>query len=70
MATFAEIVEAADRLSLDEQETLIELLQHRIAKRNRESLVRDVIEARDEFRQTKPEPSSVSEIMDEAKRES
>lgn len=69
MSTFAEIVEAADRLSPDEQETLIELLQHRIAERNREALVRDVAEARAEFRQSQPKPSSVSKIMDEARSE-
>lgn len=69
MTSFAEIVDAADRLTSDEQETLIEILRHRIARRNRESLLRDVAEARAEFRQTKQNTSSVREIMDEGQSE-
>ena len=46
MPTFSDVVDAADDLSVDEQETLVEILRRRIAKRNREALVRDVAEAR------------------------
>ena len=61
MTTFSEIVEAADRLSVDEQETLIEILQRRIADRNRARLVRDVEEARDEFSRGLARPASGAE---------
>lgn len=69
MSLFSDVVDAADGLSLDEQETLIEILRRRIAKRNRESLVRDVAESRAEFQSGATRPSSVSDIMGEVRRE-
>ena len=70
MTTFSELVDAADNLSVDEQETLVEILRRRIAKRNRDALVRDVADARAEFQSGKTRASSVSDIMDEVRRES
>jgi hypothetical protein len=65
MTTFAEIVDAADRLSADEQLTLLEILRRRLADRNREQLVRDVADARAEFMAGGAQPASVKQIMDE-----
>jgi len=70
MTTFSEVVDAADNLSVDEQETLLEILRRRIAKRNRDALVRDVADARAEFQSGKTRATSVSDIMDEARGES
>jgi hypothetical protein len=70
MPTFSEVVDAADGLSVDEQETLVEILRRRIARRNRETLVRDVAEARTEFRAGQARILSVSDIMDEVRGES
>ena len=70
MVTFSEIAEAADSLSPDEQETLIELLRRRLATRHREQLVRDVAEARAEFQLGKSKSATAREIIDEAQRES
>jgi len=70
MTTFSEVVDAADNLSVDEQETLVEILRRRIAKRNRDALARDVADARAEFQSGKTRPTSVSDIMDEVRRES
>ena len=67
MDTFSDIVEAADHLSVDEQVTLLEILQRRIAIRNRESLVRDVADARREFQDGQLRPTSVSGIMAEVR---
>ena len=67
MTTFSDIVEAADHLSVDEQLTLLEILQRRIAKRNRESLVRDVAEARREFQGGQLRATSVSDILAEVR---
>jgi hypothetical protein len=49
MADFSSVVAAANELSTDEQETLLEILGHRLAERRRAQLVRDVKEARAEF---------------------
>ena len=70
MTSFSDVVDAADELSVDEQETLVELLRRRIAKRNRDTLIRDVADARAEFRSGQTHTSSVSDIMDEARGES
>ena len=70
MTTFSDVVDAADDLSVDEQETLVEILRRRIAKRNREALVRDVADARAEFRTGQARSSSVSDIMEELRGES
>jgi predicted AAA+ superfamily ATPase len=70
MTTFSDVVDAADDLSVDEQETLVEILRRRIAKRNRDALVRDVVEARAEFQSGQLRTSSVSDIIDEVRGES
>ena len=67
MTTFSDIVDAADHLSVDEQVTLIEILQRRIATRNRESLVRDVAAARAEFQAGQIHPTSLSDILAEVR---
>ncbi len=70
MTTFSDVVDAADDLSVDEQETLVEILRRRIAKRNRDALIRDVADARAEFHAGQPRALSVSDIMDEVRGES
>ena len=62
---FSDIVEAADNLSPDEQLALVEILQRRLAERNRAALVKDVADARQEFADGNAKRSTVSEIMDE-----
>ncbi len=69
MAGFSDVVAAADRLSADEQEELLEILRHRLAERRRAGLVREVQEARAEFADGVAGPATVDEIMDEASRE-
>jgi len=46
---FDEILEAVDRLPLEDQETLIAILEKRRLAQRRESLAKDVAEARREF---------------------
>jgi hypothetical protein len=67
--TFSDIVDAADSLSVDEQQTLVEILRRRIAERNRERLLHDVQEARREFGNNQTSPTSVKAIMDEVRGE-
>jgi len=47
--TFNDILEAADQLSLEDQATLVEVLNRRIHERRRDDLVREVQQARREF---------------------
>jgi len=61
--SFNEILEAADELSLDEQTTLLEVLQHRIVERRREALARDVQQARRDFEAGQIRPASPADIL-------
>lgn len=70
MPTFADVVDAADKLSTDEQESLLKILHRRIAERNRARLAADVAEARAEFVSGGTRPATVQQIMDEAQHES
>lgn len=69
MSTFAEVVDAADKLSADEQESLLGILRRRIAETNRAQLADDVAEARAEFVSGRARSATVQQIMDEACRE-
>jgi hypothetical protein len=63
--SFHVVVEAADRLTEEEQETLIELLNRRLAERRRTELVQDIREAQREFDSGALRPATADEIMKE-----
>jgi hypothetical protein len=63
--TFAEILEAADQLPLEDQENLIHILQNRLREQKRMALVRDVQEAQQEFTQGQCQPMTPEQIMEE-----
>ena len=63
MTTFAQAVETVAELSLDEQESLVDLVRRRIAERRRAELVREVKAARQQFRQGKTKVGTPDEIM-------
>ena len=62
---FAEVVEAVDQLSLEEQETLIAILHRRLAQAGRQRLVDEIREAEQEFEQGKCRPMTPAELMRE-----
>jgi polyphosphate kinase len=62
---FHVVVDAADRLTAEEQETLIELLNRRLANRRRAELTRDVQEAEREFDRGALRPATPEDIMKE-----
>jgi hypothetical protein len=62
---FADVLDAADHLSLAEQENLVEVLHHRIVEKRREELAGDVEEAQAEFERGESEPRSPRELMKE-----
>jgi hypothetical protein len=49
MRTFAKVLDWADELGVEEQESLVEVLQRRLAERRRDTLVEAVKSARREF---------------------
>ena len=64
-APFAEALEAADRLSLEDQEELLEVLHRRIIERRREELAAEIREAEEEYQAGGCKPRSAQELMEE-----
>jgi hypothetical protein len=63
--SFGEVLEAADKLSLEEQEALIDVLSRRAADRRRDRLSRDIRKARKEFKEGLVRPASPDDITSE-----
>ena len=63
--SFDEILEATDKLPLEDQEALLDILGRRIAERRRSSLAQEVRNARSELRRGRCEPATADEIMKE-----
>ena len=70
MVMFSDVVDAADRLSTEEQEELLELLRRRLADSCWAQLVREVQESCAEFAAGQAGSASADEIIDEANGES
>ena len=62
---FGELLEAADKLSPEEQETMIEIMHRRIIEHRREELFRDIQLSRQEFQEGKCEPTKPANLLKE-----
>ena len=62
---FGEVLEAADHLSLEEQEELIAILHRRLAQAARERLAAEIQEARQEFAAGRCSRATPDELMRE-----
>jgi hypothetical protein len=60
---FSEVLEAADHLSPEEQEELIDILHRRLALASRQRLVTEIKEARQEFAEGSCSPVTPTELM-------
>jgi hypothetical protein len=63
MKTFAQVLDSADELPVEEQESLVEVLQHRLAERRREVLAEAVRSARQEFKEGRCRPATPKQII-------
>lgn len=61
--SFGAVLEAADILSLEEKETLVDILNHRIAEDNRQQVIEEVKEARLDFSSGACQEATVDELM-------
>ncbi len=64
--TFADVLEAADQLSPDEQIELVAVLKRQIAEAARQRIVADIQEARRDFAARQYKPMTAAEIVGEA----
>jgi hypothetical protein len=62
---FGDVLEAADHLSPEEQESLIAILRRRLAQAGRLRVAADVEESRQEFAQGKCRPATPDELLRE-----
>ncbi len=62
---FNDVLESVDKLSLDEQETLTEVLHRRLIERKRAELVKEIQNAEHEFQEGSSQPATPSDIMKE-----
>ena len=65
LSRFHVIVDAADRLTVEEQETLVTVLSRRLADRRRAELIRDIREGQEEFERGALRPSTPEKIVKE-----
>jgi hypothetical protein len=61
--TFAQVLDSADELGVEEQESLVEVLQRRLAERRRESILEDIRTARREFETGRCRPATSKQIV-------
>ncbi len=63
--TFEEVLEGANKLSPEEQDTIIEILRRRLIERRRNALIVKVNEARKEYKAGRSRQLSSEEIIKE-----
>ena len=63
--TFNDVLESFDKLSLDEQETLTEVIHRRLIERRRSELAKEIQNAQREFKEGSCQPATPSDIVKE-----
>ena len=63
--SFGEVLETVDRLPLEEQEALIDILQRRVIEQRRAELAQDIKDAQKEFKAGHAHPGTPDEVMAE-----
>ncbi len=61
--SFNELLEAVDHLSLDDQESLIDVIRHRMADHRRQKISMLISSAREEYQTGKLAPETPQDIM-------
>ena len=62
---FGEVLEAADKLTLEEQETLVDILNRRMMDRRRSELAKDIRDAQQELQGGGCRSITPDELMEE-----
>lgn len=63
--SFADVLEAVDQLSIEDQEALVEIVRRRASERGRKRMAAEAQEAQREFAEGKCRPTTAGELMDE-----
>ena len=62
---FSDVLEAVDQLSLEDQQSVVEILRSRIIEKRRDDLVAEVEEAEAEYQAGKAVPRTARQLIDE-----
>ena len=62
---FAEVLEAVDQLSAEDQEALVEIVRKRAAERGRKRLAAEAREALRDFNEGRCQPTTPGDLMDQ-----
>jgi hypothetical protein len=68
ISRFDQVLESIENLSVDEQETLIDLITHRLAERRRSEIAANIAQAQVEYQSGKVFRGTVTQIMDELRK--
>jgi hypothetical protein len=63
--SFAEVLEAADHLPLEDQEALVDVLQRRIIERRRGEILKEIHKAHKEYQEGRTRPATAADILAE-----
>ncbi|MEH2206765.1 MAG: hypothetical protein V7K53_22270 [Nostoc sp.] len=63
-----QVLENIENLSVDEQETLIDLISHRLAERRRSEIAANIAQAQVDYQTGKVFRGTVTQIMDELRK--
>jgi hypothetical protein len=63
-----QVLESIEDLSVDEQETLIDLMRHRLAERRRSEIAANIAQAQVEYQTGEVFRGTVAQIMDELRK--
>jgi len=63
--SFNEVLEIAEKLPTEDQETLVEVLNRRIIEKRRSRLAGEIRDARKEFKEGKCTPTSADDLIRE-----
>ena len=63
--TFDEVLDAIERLPVEQQADLVDVVRRRIAERGRQQIIADAREARNEFAAGKTRATSIDDLMRE-----
>ncbi len=65
LISFADVLEAVEQLSTEDQEALVEIVRRRASERGRKRMAAEAEEARREFAEGKCRPTTPGELIDE-----
>jgi hypothetical protein len=61
--SFAEVLDAADKLSLEEQESIVAILHRRMIELRRKEIVKEIRDAQQEYNAGKCKPCNAEDII-------